>query len=533
MNDDAQHKWWQTGIIYEIYLRSFQDSNNDGIGDLRGIINRLDYLQWLGVNILWITPFYPSPMKDFGYDISDYTAVDSRFGDMQDFDDLVAEVHRRNMKLVIDFVPNHTSDQHPWFKESKSSRFNLKRDWYIWQSPAHGKSPNNWLSVLGGSAWQWDEVTQQYYYHAFLKEQPDLDLTNAEVMNAISDVMRFWLSKGVDGFRVDVMWHLAKDKLLRDNPVNPNYKPSMPDCDRLQQIYSCDRPEVHEVIAQLRKVLDEYDDRVMMGEIYLSPDKTIPYYGEKNNEAHLPSNFQLLFIPWKAKDISGAIEEYEALLPKDAWPNWAIGNHDRARLISRISKDQTRNAAILLLTLRGTPVLYYGDEIGIPQVQIPKEEVQDPQGLLMPDKGLSRDPQRTPMQWDKSLNAGFTRAKPWLRLSNDYPEQNVEVQSKDDESLLSFYKRMIALRQSEPSLMYGSYSEVFSDENIFAYTRQSALGDTFLIVLNFTDEKHLFSPDQRLEGSIEIATDAKWEGRIFRNELDIEPNMGLVIRLDK
>jgi len=192
MNDAAQHKWWQTGIIYEIYLRSFQDSNNDGIGDLRGIINRLDYLQWLGVNILWITPFYPSPMKDFGYDISDYTAVDSRFGDMQDFDDLVAEVHRHNMKLVIDFVPNHTSDQHPWFKESRSSRFNLKRDWYIWQSPAHGKIPNNWLSVLGGSAWQWDEITQQYYYHAFLKEQPDLDLTNAEVMNAISDVMRFW-----------------------------------------------------------------------------------------------------------------------------------------------------------------------------------------------------------------------------------------------------------------------------------------------------------------------------------------------------
>ncbi|HEY7162059.1 MAG TPA: alpha-amylase family glycosyl hydrolase, partial [Acidobacteriota bacterium] len=415
------YSWWQTGIIYEIYLRSFQDSNEDGIGDLRGIIHRLDYLQWLGVNIIWLTPFYPSPMKDFGYDISDYTAVDPQFGTMHDFDELLDDVHARGMKLIIDFVPNHTSDQHPWFKESRSSKNNPKRDWYIWKDKKeNGSPPCNWLSVLGGSAWEWDGHTRQLYYHAFLKEQPDLNFSNEEVISAVADLMRFWLDKGVDGFRIDAMWHLAKDPLLRDNPPNPDYNESMPDCDRLQQIYSCDRPEVQGIVSQLRAVIDEYPDRLMIGEIYLSPEKCVAYYGKRNDGAHLPSNFQLLFLPWEANTIAQAISNYERLLPDQCWPNWAIGNHDRPRLMERIPAEQSRVAAMLLLTLRGTPTLYYADEIGMPQVPIPGDEVRDPQGLLMPDKGLSRDPQRTPMQWDQNENAGFTTVTPWLRLSDDH-----------------------------------------------------------------------------------------------------------------
>ena len=528
------HSWWQTGIIYEIYLRSFQDSNGDGIGDLKGVTQRLDYLQWLGVNIIWLTPFYPSPMKDFGYDVSDYTNVDPRFGTMEDFHELLKEVHTRKMKLVIDFVPNHTSDQHPWFKESKSSKDNPKRNWYIWRDHKNGNPPNNWLSVLGGIAWEWNDDTKQYYYHAFLKEQPDLDLTNEAVQKAIAEVMRFWLKKGVDGFRIDVLWHLAKDNQLRDNPPNPDYEPSMPECDQLQQIYSCDRPEVHDVIRNLRTVLDEFPDRIMMGEIYLSPEKTIPYYGKQNDGAHLPSNFQLLFTQWKAPDIQNAIEGYEALLPPGAWPNWSIGNHDRARLVSRISPAQARVAAMLLLTLRGTPVMYYGDEIGIPQVDIPKNEMQDPQGLLMPDKNVSRDPQRTPMQWDASTNAGFTTGKPWLRLSKEYAQQNVAVESQDADSLLNVYRRLIALRQNERSLSQGAYETVFSNEKILAYKREAEHADSFLIILNLTDDADSIQiMSFFVKGIIAISTDRSLEGRQVGKNISIPANTGFVIRLNQ
>ena len=526
--------WWQTGIIYEIYVRSFQDSNDDGIGDLRGILKRLDYLEWLGVTALWLTPVYPSPMKDFGYDISDYTGIHPVFGKMDDFDELISEVHRRGMKLIIDFVPNHTSDQHPWFLESRSSKNNPKRDWYYWKDAGPGgQPPNNWLAVLGGSAWEWDELTKQYYYHAFLKEQPDLNLRNPEVQKAIMDIMRFWLGKGVDGFRIDVMWHLAKDEKWRDNPANPHYQPHMPTCDQVLQIYSCDQPEARDIVSLFRELLDTYSQKLLIGELYLPIDKVVGYYGAGNKGAHLPGNFQLLFLPWQAGELGIAIDQYEGVLPDVAWPNWIIGNHDRPRLISRIGREQTCNAAMLLLTLRGTPTLYYGDEIGMQQVRIPDSEVQDPQGLLMPGKNLSRDGGRTPMQWDGTEGAGFSKHKPWMRLDEQYRENNVAEQKEDPDSLLNFYHRLIHIRQSEPSLNMGDYYPIITDGKVLSYMRKAEGADSFLVILNLTNEAQKFVP-VRTEfcGSIVLSTKRNGEGEQLEYGRLLQPDEGLLVRLE-
>ena len=533
MENDNTYYWWQTGIIYEVYARSFQDSNGDGIGDLEGIIQRLDYLQWLGITTVWLTPVYPSPMKDLGYDISDFQNIDPLFGDLHTFDRLLNAIHEKGMRLIIDLVPNHTSDQHPWFKESRSSKDNPKRNWYIWKDAKEdGSEPNNWLSVLGGPAWEWDAVTKQYYYHAFLKEQPDLNLRNPEVLDAILNIMRFWLNKGVDGFRIDVMWHLMKDEKFRDNPINPDYKTTMPDCDKLQQVFSCDQPEVHEVIRTMRKVLEEYGDKVMVGEIYLPVNKIVTYYGQDDQGAQLPANFQLLFIPWEAEQIALAVAKYEAQLPDVCWPNWVIGNHDRARLISRIGAAQTRIAAILLLMLRGTPMMYYGDEIGMEQVPIPPGEHKDPQGLLMPGKNMSRDPQRTPMQWNGTANAGFTKGKPWLRLAENYQQVNVAAQQDSEDSLLMFYKKLIMLRQKEPSLTIGDYFPVYTNKQIFSFTREKEGASSFLIVVNLTDKEAAFKPEhKKLKGIIELSTSKHLEGVALEQCVSLKGNEGIIVRL--
>src|ERR1700761_3044197 len=304
--------WWQRGIFYQIYPRSFQDSNADGIGDLKGIIDRLPYLEQLDIDAVWLSPIFPSPMADFGYDISNYTGIDPLFGTMADFDALIGAVHAHGLKLILDLVPNHTSDQHPWFIESRSSRENSKRDWYIWRDGATaGGPPNNWFSEFGGSAWQFDAATGQYYYHAFLAQQPDLNWRNEKVRAAIHDVMRFWLARGVDGFRVDVIWHLIKDADFRDNPPNPGYVPGRPPHERLLPLYTADRPEVQEVIAELRHVVDAFDDRVLIGEIYLPIERLVAYYGAGLRGANLPFNFALLSAPWKARALDGLIAEYE------------------------------------------------------------------------------------------------------------------------------------------------------------------------------------------------------------------------------
>jgi alpha-glucosidase len=532
MAQAAQDLWWQSAVIYEVYARSFQDTNRDGIGDIRGLIQRLDYLQWLGVNAVWLTPVYPSPMKDLGYDISDYTGIDAVFGKMDDFDELLREVHSRDMKLIVDFIPNHSSNLHPWFKESRSSRDNPKRDWYIWKEAGpNGAEPNNWLSVLGGPAWEWDEQTKQYYYHSFLKEQPELNLRNPEVMEAILEAMRFWLDKGVDGFRVDVMWYLIKDEKFRDNPINPDYKSGMPSSEQLIQAYSSNQPEVHDIVRQFRKLLDEYSEKVMIGELYLSVNKIMDYYGADNRGAHLPGNHQLLLLPWEVKKVAAAIDKYEAALPDGAWPNWVIGNHDQPRVISRIGRAQAKVAAMLLLTLRGTPIMYYGDEIGMENVEIPREEQKDPQGLLM-ENNKSRDPQRTPMQWDASRNAGFSTGKPWLRLPESYDQQNVEAQKKDPDSLLSFYRRLIALRQQEPTLMKGDYYPVVTDGKLLAYTRRGAGNKAFLIVLNLTDAAVDFKPkDPGIKGKVVLSTSMEREGQELKEGSSLEANEGILAQI--
>jgi alpha-glucosidase len=531
---ESNHLWWGKGIIYQIYPRSFQDSNGDGLGDLKGIIKRLDYLKWLGIEAIWISPIYPSPMADFGYDISNYQDIDPIFGDFSDFEALLSEIHARGMKLVLDLVPNHTSDQHPWFLESRSSRDNPKRDWYLWKDPKQdGAVPNNWRSVFGGSAWEWDEKTQQYYYHGFLKEQPDLNWRNPEVQEAMLNVMRFWLDKGVDGFRVDVMWHMIKDDQWRDNPENPDYKPHMSTYDELLPVYSTDQPEVHDIIRQMREVLDSYEERMMIGEIYLPIHKLMTYYGVDNKGAHLPFNFQLLSLPWDSRKIATAIDEYEGMLPDEGWPNWILSNHDNPRITSRVGIEQAKVAAVLLLTLRGTPTIYYGDEIGMKDVPIPFDEVQDPQGINMPDKNLSRDPARTPMQWDNSENAGFSEGKPWLRIDKLYSRINVESQKEDPHSILSLYRRLIQLRQKEMSLMFGDYTPVYSDQQIIVYERASAGSSRFMVILNLSHRPCYFKSKVSLAGTVEVAISPELEGTRVAEQIHLSGDEAVVIRLDE
>ena len=539
MQDNNQKQypwlWWQDGIIYQVYPRSFQDTNGDGIGDLRGVIERLDYLKWLGVRAIWISPIYPSPMADFGYDISDYEGIWPAFGTMADFDELLARVHAAGMKLILDLVPNHSSDEHPWFLESRSSRDNPKRDWYIWKdAKPDGSPPNNWLSVFGGSAWQWDDKTQQYYYHAFLVKQPDLNWRNPEVEQAMLGVMRFWLDKGVDGFRVDAMWHMVKDLQWRDNPKNPDYMEWMGTYEQLLPVYSTDQPEMHGIVAAMRKVLDEYDQRLMIAEIYLPVHKLVTYYGAHDKaEAHLPFNFMLISLDWDARKIAAAIDEYEGALPEGDWPNWVIGNHDQPRITSRVGTGQAKVAALLLLTLRGTPTMYYGDELGMRDVPIPPNEVRDPQGLNMPGKNLSRDPERTPMQWDDSFNAGFTKGEPWLRLDRGFRRINVCTQKRDGHSFLALYSKLIRLRQEEPSLMTGAYRPVYSDPQLIAYLRQTEGQPAFLVVLNLTHRPCYFTPSTiRFTGVIFIDTLPEQEQVSVKDTIDLFGDEGMVVKLD-
>ena len=486
MNPNAQtFRWWERGIVYQIYPRSFLDSSGDGIGDLAGIRQKLDYLQWLGVDAVWISPIYPSPMADFGYDVSDYTDIDAIFGSLLDFDTLLADVHARGMKLLLDYVPNHTSERHPWFIEAKSSRSSAKRDWYIWRDAApDGGPPNNWRSNFGGAAWTWDKATGQYFYHAFLKEQPDLNWRNVAVQQAMLDVLRFWLNRSVDGFRVDVMHHLAKDRQYRDNPPNPDFRPGMSPYRELLTTHSVDLPEVHEIVALMRAVVDEYDDRMLVGEIYLPLERLMAYYGASGEGAHLPFNFQLLRLPWDAKGVATVVERYEALLPSYAWPNWVLGNHDKPRIATRIGAAQARVAAMLLLTLRGTPTMYYGDEIGMHDVPIAPDQVRDPFEKNVPGLGLGRDPVRTPMQWTGGDGAGFTTGLPWLPLADDFTANNVAVLRDQPNSILSLYHRLIELRRAEPALSVGAFAALPVSDNVMAYMRKA--GDRrLLIVLNF------------------------------------------------
>jgi alpha-glucosidase len=524
--------WWQTGVVYQIYPRSFQDSDGDGVGDLRGVLMRLDYLQQLGVDAIWLSPIYPSPMADFGYDVADYVGVDPLFGTLEDFDQLRAAAHERGIKLLLDLVPNHTSDEHAWFVQARASRENPYRDWYIWRDPApDGGPPNNWLSHFGGPAWSFDQPSGQYYLHLFDPKQPDLNWRNPEVRAAIYDAMRFWLKRGVDGFRVDVIWMLIKHPDLPDNPPELTWTPEQRPQDRLRRLHDQHQPEVHDVIREMRQVTDEFAERVLIGEIYMPVEDLVAYYGPQLDEVHLPFNFNLVTLKeWGAVAVRDVVDRYEAALPAGGWPNWVLGNHDQPRIASRVGQPLARLAQMLLLTLRGTPTLYYGDELGMEDVPIPPERVVDPQGHRTP--GFGRDPERTPMQWDGERGAGFTTGDPWLPLADDYALRNVAVQQADPHSMLSLTRHLLSLRRGSPALSLGAYAPLETgDHHVFAFTRAHN-GERLVVALNFGgEEARLDLSTVAAEGTVVACTFMDHAGPVDLSALALRPNEGVVIAL--
>ena len=483
----SDRDWWKRAVFYQIYPRSFADSNGDGVGDLRGITAHLDHLNdgtpdSLGVDAIWISPFYRSPMADFGYDVADYRDVDPVFGTLADFDRLLAAAHERGIRVIVDFVPNHSSDRHPWFIESRSSRTSPRRDWYVWADPApDGGPPNNWQSHFPiGSAWTLDPTTGQYYLHSFLAEQPDLNWWNPEVRAEMEATLRFWLDRGVDGFRIDVAHMMLQDPELRDNP-----EPLTFESRRMDE----DWPEVHDIHRSWRRLLDSYGDRIAVGEVWIMvPERVVLYYGEANDELHLAFNFAFLRQPWAAVAFREATDLFESLLPEGAWPDYTLSNHDVHRARSRYDSDagggcgplglsRARVAAIMLLTLRGTPFIYYGEEIGQADAEVPAERALDVEG---------RDPERAPMQWAPGPRAGFTTADPWLPIGSDADRVNVVAQRDDAASMLSLYRRLIWYRKGSKSLLHGSYRSLDAPEGVFAFVREVP-GESLLVALNFTD----------------------------------------------
>jgi alpha-glucosidase len=570
---EATFQWWQSGVIYQVYPRSFQDTDGDGVGDLRGILARLDYLVGLGVDAVWISPIYPSPMADFGYDVANYTDVDPLFGTLAEFDELVAAAHAKGLRVILDFVPNHSSDQHPWFMESRSSKTNPKRDWYLWRDarpagddwkPAKERVPNNWMSHFGGPAWTWDQATEQFYLHSFLKEQPDLNWRNAEVRAAMYDAMRFWLKRGVDGFRMDVLWLLVKDAFFRDNPPNTAYDSGQQDLARVLPVHNADQPETHEIVAEMRSVMEEFgptigagiasgasgpgsSNRVLIGEIYLPLPELVRYYGggigtqaakeaggPQLNGANLPFNFQLIQTRWQASAIAEMIREYEGLLPAGAWPNYVLGNHDQSRLATRVGALQARAAAMLLLTLRGTPTMYYGDELGMVDVPIAPDEVKDPAEKNEPGKGRGRDPERSPMMWVAAANAGFTtpEAVPWLPLQADWATENAAAQAGREKSMLQLYRKLLGLRRLHDTLHVGGIADVEAEGDVLRY-RRVALEDgestDFMVLLNLGNE---VATVKCAAGTVVLTTLLDGAGSRVEGLVPIEAGEGLLVALD-
>jgi alpha-glucosidase len=530
---DTATLWWQDGVIYQIYPRSFQDTTGNGVGDLRGILSRLDYLVTLGIDAIWISPFYPSPMADFGYDVANYTDVDPLFGTLAGFDALIAGIHQRGLRLILDFVPNHTSDRHPWFIDS---RINPKRDWYLWRDPApDGGPPNNWMSNFGGPGWTLDPATGQYFYHSFLRQQPDLNWRNPAVRDAMYAAMRFWLERGVDGFRMDVLWLLIKDAEFRPNPPNPDYRGG-PALWSVLPRYTADQPETLAIVGEMRALLDEYRERVLIGEIYLPIEALVKYYGPAGEGpaphllgAQMPFNFHLIQTGWQAPLIAGLIRQYEAALPPGAWPNWVLGNHDQQRLATRIGPEQARVAAMLLLTLRGTPTLYYGDELGMPDARIAPNQVQDPAEKNQPGIGQGRDPERSPMLWENRENAGFTSPSvaTWLPLVWDWPQFTVETEEADPGTMLKLYRRLLQLRREHPELHAGEISGVAASNGVLSYVR-SFKGSRMEIFLNMTGQERWLECGP---GRLLLSTYLDREHTVVQGFIQLRGNEGATIQL--
>ncbi len=537
----TSYNWWKHGVIYQVYPRSFQDSNGDGIGDLQGVIDRLDYLndgtpRSLGIDAIWFSPIFPSPMADFGYDVADYCDIHPDFGDLPTFDRLVSDCHRRGIRVILDYVPNHTSSEHPWFQASRSSRSSPYRDWYIWRDPARGGGPpNNWLAAFGGSMWEWDERTGQYYLHAFLREQPDVNWRSPALVEAMHDSLRFWMDRGVDGFRIDVADQLHKDALLRDNPPHPDPRVAEKwgEMFRQRHVYDLNWPEVHGALRGVRRVLDEYPERMAVGEVFGSPAQIAEYYGgDSVDELPLAFNFAFVFVTtagWRPERVRDVLDSMEAALPPGAWPTYVLGNHDRGRIATRLGGDglgraRARTAAMLLLTLRGTPFVYYGEELGMEDVPIPEERAQDPAR----HRSIGRDPERTPMHWTRA--GAFSSGEPWLPYGD--LQVNVKDQADDPDSMLSLYRRLIWLRKGSPALQWGSYRALEAPEGVFAYLRE-AYGERLLVALNFTGQPlrcdvPAWLPPARALVSTHPANDGGDAGR----RIDLAPHEGRLLRLE-
>jgi alpha-glucosidase len=501
--DSEGHQWWQHAVFYEIYPRSYADSNNDGIGDLNGITSKLDYLKQLGVDAIWITPCFPSPQVDFGYDVSDYEDIDPMYGTLKDFDRMQSEAKKRNIRIILDFVINHTSDKHPWFIDSRSSRTAVHRDWYVWRDgKGPEQPPNNWDSTFGHSAWQLDPKTGQYYYHYFYIQQPDLNWHNPKVESAMFDVTRWWYKRGVAGFRLDAVDTLFEDPDLRDNPILPGTNkygdPNMEDK------YNKKLPEVHDVLQGLRKVADQHG-AVLIGETYTNDIAELKqYYGEHNNELQMPMDF--MFMEVNKVSAPNFRKQIAAVNSAGGWPVYVLGNHDKVRSYVRYGDGQHDDAiaklmASLYLTLRGTPIMYYGEEIGMTNNDPKrKEDVRDPIGVTGWPEEKGRDGERTPMQWNDTDNAGFSKANPWLPVPDSYKTHNVAAELKEPGSVLEFYKQALALRHQNRALLDGEYIALNEDDpNVLSYLRKYK-DDAVLVVLNMSSEPHKASFDLASQG---------------------------------
>ena len=479
--------WWKNGIIYQIYPRSFQDTNGDGIGDLAGIVQHLDYLQELGIDGIWLSPIMPSPDVDFGYDVSDYHTIDPKFGNLQDFDRLINEAHKRDIHIIMDLVLNHTSDQHRWFQESRKSVTNPYHDWYLWRDPnPQGGLPNNWLSHFGGTAWEYDETLGKYYYHMFNKHQPDLNWRNPDVRSMMLDIFRYWLDKGVDGFRLDVFNNYYKDKDFRDNPTRKGF--NIRKFDSFEHLYDTSQPEMIDVVKDIRAILDQYPERYVVGETFLADSAHArTYIGE--DRLHAGFDYAYTHSDFSAKAFGKAIQFWDALHGEEAWPNYFFNNHDTKRSSTRFAKGEDDSILKLLaamhLTVRGTPYLYYGEEIGMRDISLTRSQIQDPVGRYYWPFILARMAAARQCNGTRRENAGFTAGKPWLHVHKNYKVRNVANQSSSPASLLSFYKQLIQLRRQYPALNAGSIKLLEApDKNLLVYER-SAEGERILVVLNF------------------------------------------------
>lgn len=517
--------WWRRAVFYQIYPRSFADSNGDGIGDLDGVTAHLGYLSAIGIDAIWLNPINPSPLDDWGYDVSDYCGIHPDLGDLAAFDRLVAEAHRRGIRVIADLVPNHTSSQHPWFVESRASRTNPKRDWYIWVPGTPDRPPNNWLSTFGGIAWKYDEATASWYLHTFLEQQPDLNFRNPEVVEAMHNVIRFWLERGADGFRIDVVANMIKDADLRDNPIRAEADPDIPWLGRgiPDPLYSTDRPEVHDIIRGFRRVSDSYEQRILVGETWPREQKRLADY-LRPDELQLAFNFRFLLARYEARRFRDAIELTEKSFGPSAWPTWTLSNHDFPRHISRYARGgdaeaRARVAAVMLLTLRGTPFIYYGEEIGMRDAEIAADGKRDPVG---------RDGCRSPMQWSDAPNGGFsTSDKTWLPCG-DFKTVNVARQLSDPHSMLSLYRRLIKLRKSTPALVEGSYRESDNAPEDCLVFRRDTPTQHLVVALNFSAEpREIEIP----AGKIVLSTVSR-SANLAKSQPTLAPNEAVIVMLD-